>query len=111
MPDRRLTLQRALREQPGQSLPRILVTRHPRVGPLIGDAVGAVAGDVGERLVDLDDRPAAVRNEETLLQRIHQRGAELVTVGEILGAGPLLFVSLCAVEESARHHVQRGKRL
>ena len=79
--------------------------------PRVGHTVGSETRDVGERIVDLDDRAGAVGDEETLLQRIHQRGAELVAIGEIVGAGPLLFVSPCAVDESTRRHIQRGQRL
>ncbi len=111
MPDRSLGVQGALREQPGQSRVRRLVTGPPWVRPRVGQTFGTVAGDIGERIVDLGDRPGAVGDKEALLQRIHQRGAELVTVGEIVGAGPLLLVSLCAVQVSARHHVERRQRL
>ena len=64
-----------------------------------------------ERVVDLDDRPGVIGDEEAFLQRIHQRIAKLVAVGEILGASALLFVTPCAVEESAGGHVERRQCL
>ena len=73
--------------------------------------MGRVAGEFGESVVDFDDGPGAIGDEESLLQGIHHRVAELVAIGEILGAGPLLLVTLCAVEESACRDVERGQRL
>ena len=70
-----------------------------------------IAGDLGEGVVELDDRAFVIGNEESLLQRIHQGAAELVAVGQIFGAGPLFFVTLCAIQESAGRDIERGQRL
>ena len=70
-----------------------------------------VAGYFGECIIDFGDRPFMIGDEESFLQRIHQGGAELVAVGQIFGAGPLFFVTLCAIEKSAGRNVERGKAI
>ena len=111
MPDWGLVLDLVIFGQPGLLQPRCFFVHQPRMRPTVGDAVRRVAGEFGESVVDFDDGPDAIGDEESLLQGIHHRVAELVAIGEILGAGPLLLVTLCAVEESACRDVERGQRL
>src|SRR6202021_4318597 len=111
MPDRGLVLDLVIFGQPGLLEARCFFIHQPRMRPEVGDAVRRVPGQFGESVVDFDDGPSAISDEESLLQGIHHRVAELVAIGEILGAGPLLLVTFCAVEESACRDVERGQRL
>ena len=49
--------------------------RPPRVGSFIGQLFGAVAEDLGEGGVDLDDGTVLVADKERFLQRVDQGGA------------------------------------
>ena len=111
MPDRGFVLHLVLRGQPGLLKPRCFLVDQPRMRPPVGQTVGRVAGELAEGIVDFDHGSGAIGYEEALLERIHHRIAELVAVGEVFGAGPLFLVTLCAVEESARHDVERGQCL
>ncbi len=111
MPDRRFVLHLVLHGQLGLLDPGRLVVDQPWMRPVVGQAVGRVTGEFGKRVVDLDDRAAGLSDEESLLQGIHHRVAELVAIGKILCAGPLLFVTPCASEESACRDVERGQGL
>ncbi len=97
VPDRRLVLDLVLLIETPLLEPRGLLVDQPRMRPLVGETIGRVAGDLAERVVDLGDGPFVVCHEESLLQRIHQGGAELVAIGKVFGPGALFLVTLCAV--------------
>ena len=111
MPDQALGGSASVPHERGQSRMCCGFVGHPWVRHPVGKPVRAVAGDLGEGVVDLDDGAVVVGDEEALLQRVHQRATELVAVGEVLGAGPLLFVTPCAVKESASGNVECRQRL
>ncbi len=83
----------------------------PRVWPSVGQPLRGIAEDLGRGVVHFDDRAFVVGHEEPLLQRIHQRGTEFVTVGQILGASPLLRVAPGAVNKAASGDIKRRQRL
>ena len=111
MPDRRLGGDAPHFSQRREPLGGLGFFGHPRVRPPVRQLVRPVAGDFHERVVDLDDGPGVIGDEEAFLQRIYQGIAKLVAVGKIFGTCTLLFVTPCAVQESAGCHVERGQCL
>ncbi len=81
------------------------------MGQSVGQTLGRVAGEFGEGVVEFDHGAGAIGDEKPLLQRVHHGIAELVAIGEIVGAGPLFFGSLCRGIEGGEGVQQESQRL
>ena len=80
------------------------------MGPSVRQPPGRVAGDFREGVVEFDHGAGAIGDEKPLLQRIHHGVAELVAIGEIVGAGPLFLGSLCRGIEGGQGVQEESQR-